>query len=123
MLTCTPPSYTLPTHMAQTHGFPSRMTMAQLREMLSSMVACMLGKDRVDATPFSRNTDGMDIFDLCKEAKVALTKAGYNQHGHARMLSGTTGEPLDTPVFSGESSLRFDPICFDPNRTDPSLAR
>jgi DNA-directed RNA polymerase II subunit RPB2 len=74
------------------HGLPSRMTMAQLLEMLLGKV-CALEGEIGDGTPFN----GLSSDQIGE----VLTKHGFHSRGEETMFNGSTGEPLKTTVFIG----------------------
>lgn len=74
------------------HGFPSRMTCAQLIECLLGKV-CALKGGTFDGTMFKK----VDIESIAAE----LEQYGYNRYGYERMISGITGEFIDGLVFFG----------------------
>ena len=75
------------------HALPSRMTIGQLIEMLSTQYGLMLGSI-IDGTIF----DNQDpISDLSKK----LPKLGIHPHGDYQLYSGNTGNMMSTSVFFG----------------------
>jgi len=74
------------------HGFPSRMTVGKMIELISGKAGVMTGKLRY-GTAF-----GGDKVD---EMGKLLVEAGYNYHGKDYVTSGVTGEPLQAYVFFG----------------------
>lgn len=74
------------------HGFPSRMTVGKMIELISGKAAALDG-GYADATAFKKN----EIKEIC----AALTKNGYNYSGKDIFYSGTTGEPLEAYIFYG----------------------
>jgi len=71
---------------------PSRMTVGQLVETLSSKEAAINGHF-VDGTPFSDYN--------IKEIPPILEKLGYSPHGTEVMYNGMTGEKIQTEIFIG----------------------
>lgn len=74
------------------HAVPSRMTIGQLIECVLAKVAALTGTEG-DATPFSPHSID-DVSNLLREL-------GFQRHGHERLYSGFTGQPLSTLVFIG----------------------
>lgn len=74
------------------HGYPSRMTVGKLIELLSGKAAAHDGRFRY-GTAFGG--DGI------KDAAEALVKAGFSYTGKDALISGVTGEYLNCYVFSG----------------------
>ena len=88
------------------HGFPSRMTLAQLIGMLGGNVAAMTG-DTVDGTPFE------DLADADDESADAVFHAlgnqleacGLHPKGLAVYRDGVTGRAYDCKVFEGQIAM------------------
>lgn len=74
------------------HGFPSRMTVGKLLELLGSKAAVLDGRFR-DGTAFAG--------DSLKSLSQALVKNGFHYQGKDYLTSGLTGEPLPAFVFFG----------------------
>ncbi|XP_011169543.1 DNA-directed RNA polymerase III subunit RPC2 isoform X1 [Solenopsis invicta] len=74
------------------HGFPSRMTVGKLIEVLAGKAGVVNGKFQ-DATAFG----GAKVEDLCEE----LAKNGYNYLGKDFFYNGMTGRPLIGYIYSG----------------------
>jgi DNA-directed RNA polymerase beta subunit len=74
------------------HGMPSRMTCAQLIESLICNV-CAIKGTHFDGTIFKKN-------DIESYAEI-LEQYGMNRYGYDRMISGVTGEFIDTLIFFG----------------------
>ncbi|KAI5171457.1 DNA-directed RNA polymerase III subunit RPC2 [Pancytospora epiphaga] len=74
------------------HGFPSRMTVGKMIELVSGKAALLEGVP-ADATAFKKN----EIESICE----TLTKNGYSYSGKDMFTSGTTGEPLEAYIFYG----------------------
>jgi DNA-directed RNA polymerase III subunit RPC2 len=64
------------------HGFPSRMTVGKLMELIGGKVHVLDGKQKY-GTAFG----GDKITDLCE----SLLKNGYNYEGKEYLTSGITG--------------------------------
>ncbi|XP_051174312.1 DNA-directed RNA polymerase III subunit RPC2 [Leptopilina boulardi] len=74
------------------HGFPSRMTVGKLIEIIAGKAGVLKGEFHY-GTAFG----GSKVKDVCDE----LEKQGYNYLGKDFFYSGTTGEPLQAYVYSG----------------------
>ncbi|CAH0385289.1 unnamed protein product [Bemisia tabaci] len=78
------------------HGFPSRMTIAMMIEMMAGKSAALHGM-KYDATPFKFNEENtaIDYFGKLLEA------GGFNYYGTERMYSGTNGREMKASIFFG----------------------
>ncbi|XP_069682789.1 DNA-directed RNA polymerase I subunit RPA2 [Periplaneta americana] len=78
------------------HGFPSRMTVAMMIEVMAGKSAALHGLVH-DATPFkfSERDTAIDYFSKMLEA------GGYNYHGTERMYSGIDGREIKADIFFG----------------------
>ncbi|KAB7501033.1 DNA-directed RNA polymerase III subunit RPC2 [Armadillidium nasatum] len=74
------------------HGFPSRMTVGKLLELIGSKAAALEGKFNY-GTAFG----GTSIKDILED----LVKHGFNYEGKDILYSGLTGEPLPSYIFFG----------------------
>ncbi|CAD6208297.1 GSCOCG00003306001-RA-CDS [Cotesia congregata] len=74
------------------HGFPSRMTVGKLIELLAGKAGVLNGEPHY-GTAFG----GSKISDVCEE----LVKKGFNYLGKDMFYSGITGEPLQAYIYSG----------------------
>ncbi|XP_035736738.1 DNA-directed RNA polymerase III subunit RPC2-like [Vespa mandarinia] len=74
------------------HGFPSRMTVGKLIELLAGKAGVLQGQFHY-GTAFG----GSKVEDVCEE----LRKHGFNYLGKDIFYSGTTGEPLQAYIYSG----------------------
>ncbi|EXJ60748.1 DNA-directed RNA polymerase III subunit RPC2 [Cladophialophora yegresii CBS 114405] len=74
------------------HGFPSRMTVGKMLELVSGKAGILKGKFEY-GTAFG----GSKLEDMSK----ALLEAGYSYDGKDYLTSGITGEPLPAYVFTG----------------------
>ena len=74
------------------HYLPTRMTIGQVKETMSAMLAAIMGHT-VDGTVFN------DI-DL-DEIGDKLEEVGFNRHGESVMYCGETGRKIDTTIFIG----------------------
>lgn len=74
------------------HGFPSRMTVGKLKELLAGKSAVVKGTIH-DATVFGGTS--------LQEMESILTDAGYHLKSKEIMTSGITGEPLKAYIYFG----------------------
>jgi len=74
------------------HGFPSRMTVGKMIELLSGKAGALCGHQG-DGSAFA----GDKVEDCARN----LVKHGYNYLGKDILTSGLTGEPLKAYVFMG----------------------
>ncbi|XP_043266534.1 DNA-directed RNA polymerase III subunit RPC2 [Venturia canescens] len=74
------------------HGFPSRMTVGKLIELLAGKAGVLKGEFHY-GTAFG----GSKVSDVCEE----LVNHGYNYMGKDIFYSGITGEPLQAYIYSG----------------------
>lgn len=74
------------------HGFPSRMTVGKLIELLAGKAGLFEGKFHY-GTAFG----GSKVADVCEE----LMRHGFNYLGKDFFYSGITGEPLQAYIYSG----------------------
>nr|UXY87667.1 second-largest subunit of RNA polymerase III [Cryptomonas curvata] len=82
----------IPDLIMNPHGFPSRMTIGKMIELIGSKISSLLGKF-FDGTPFKK-------FDI-KLAQKKLTTLGFSKNCKDFFFSGETGYPLQMFVFSG----------------------
>lgn len=78
------------------NGFPSRMTIGMMVELMSGKAGALHGLFN-DSTPFQFDEDvrAVDYFaDM-------LVKAGYQYSGNETLYSGYTGETLKVEIFTG----------------------
>lgn len=79
------------------HCIPSRMTIAQLIEILAGIVGAIAGT-QINATAFEH----LYVNDTPPEMlKKILHQYGLASHGHQRLISGVTGELMESEVFVG----------------------
>ncbi|XP_034256310.1 DNA-directed RNA polymerase I subunit RPA2 [Thrips palmi] len=78
------------------HGFPSRMTIAMMVEIMAGKAAAVHGFVQ-DATPF-RFTEDDTAIDYCGRL---LEAAGYNYYGTEKMYSGIDGREMNASIFFG----------------------
>lgn len=74
------------------HGFPSRMTIGKMIELVSGKAAVMEG-EYADATSFKDN----EVQEVCE----TLVRHGYSYSGKDIFTSGTTGEQFEAYIFYG----------------------
>uniref|UniRef100_A0A1B6DRA4 DNA-directed RNA polymerase subunit beta n=1 Tax=Clastoptera arizonana TaxID=38151 RepID=A0A1B6DRA4_9HEMI len=74
------------------HGFPSRMTVGKLIELLAGKAGVLEGTFHY-GTAFG----GSKVSDVCEE----LVKHGFNYQGKDFFYSGISGEPLEAYIYSG----------------------
>ncbi|XP_015905674.1 DNA-directed RNA polymerase III subunit RPC2 [Parasteatoda tepidariorum] len=74
------------------HGFPSRMTVGKLIELLAGKAGVMTGKIKY-GTAFG----GDKVLDIGED----LIRCGFNYQGKDCMTSGITGEPLISYIYFG----------------------
>jgi len=80
------------------HGFPSRMTIAQMVESMAGKAGAIHGLCQ-DATPFTFSEDpGNDAIDYFAQQ---LEKAGYNYYGTETLYSGVSGVEIKAEIFFG----------------------
>merc|ERR1719510_1561497 len=74
------------------HGFPSRMTVGKMIELVSGKAGVLNGRFG-DGTAFG----GDKVEDVCTD----LVHAGFSYTGKDYLTSGITGEPLQAYIFMG----------------------
>ena len=79
------------------HGFPSRMTVGKLIELLVGKAGVYEGRQAY-ASAFGEEFGSTDT---PASASEALIRNGINYVGKDIMYSGTNGQPLDAYIFSG----------------------
>ncbi len=79
------------------HGFPSRMTVGKLIELLVGKAGVYEGRQAY-ATAFGEEFGSTDTPSAASEI---LIRNGLNYVGKDVMYSGTNGQPLDAYIFSG----------------------
>ncbi|KIY91386.1 DNA-directed RNA polymerase III subunit C2 [Monoraphidium neglectum] len=79
------------------HGFPSRMTVGKLIELLGSKAAVLSGQWQY-GTAFGEPSGLASKVD---DISALLVEAGYSYHGKDFLTSGITGEPLEAFIFMG----------------------
>ena len=75
------------------HAIPSRMTIAQLQEMLLGKAVALDGRFG-DGTPFTGR-------DVVAEAGAVLERHGYQRHGDEILYDGRTGAQIRVEIFVG----------------------
>jgi DNA-directed RNA polymerase II subunit RPB2 len=80
-----------PDMIVNPHAFPSRMTIGQFIESMSTKLGVEIGA-LIDSTPFStQNRVG--------ETSELLLKAGFHPYGHEVLYNGQTGEMMEAEIF------------------------
>ena len=74
------------------HGFPSRMTVGKMIELLAGKAGLFIGKQQY-GTAFGGST--------VQDMSQILVDNGYNYCGKDYLTSGITGEPLEAYIFMG----------------------
>ncbi|KJH50741.1 DNA-directed RNA polymerase, beta subunit [Dictyocaulus viviparus] len=82
----------VPDMIMNPHGYPSRMTVGKLMELLSSKNAVLSGRYHY-GTAFG----GDQVNDVCDE----LASRGYNYLGKDMLTSGITGQQLSAYIYFG----------------------
>jgi DNA-directed RNA polymerase II subunit RPB2 len=82
-----------PDMIVNPHAFPSRMTIGQFVETMSTKLGVHMGCS-VDSTPFSAS-------NRVPEMKTLLEKAGFHPYGHEMLYNGHTGEMILSEIFMG----------------------
>ncbi|CAL6019037.1 DNA-directed_RNA polymerase subunit beta [Hexamita inflata] len=82
----------VPDQIMNPHGFPSRMTIGKMLELLCGKQAVQLGKG-ADGSLFQESK--------VKEVCGGLLERGFNYHGKDILMSGLTGMPCRSYVFEG----------------------
>ena len=79
------------------HGFPSRMTVGKMIELIAGKAGVLEGKLKY-GTAFGEHSGAANDVDGCSQ--ILLAK-GFNYLGKDFMTSGITGEPISAYIFSG----------------------
>jgi DNA-directed RNA polymerase II subunit RPB2 len=82
-----------PDMIVNPHAFPSRMTIGQFVESMSTKLGLHMGCS-VDSTAFSAS-------GRVPEVKSLLEKAGMHPMGHEMLYNGMTGEMIQAEIFMG----------------------
>ena len=82
----------VPDMIMNPHGFPSRMTVGKLKELVAGKAGVLDGKFAY-GTAFGGTT--------VEEMTETLVRKGYNYQGKEILTSGITGEPLSAYIFFG----------------------
>jgi DNA-directed RNA polymerase II subunit RPB2 len=82
----------IPDLIMNPHAIPSRMTVGQLIESISSKIGAVEGKF-MDGTPFN-NYNVRDLPNILK-------KLGYSPYGTETMYCGITGKKIEAEIFIG----------------------
>jgi len=81
-----------PDMILSTHAIPSRMTVAQIIELIGGKVGALRG-EKVDATAY-HNEDKDELRDQ-------LEKLGFEKSGKETMYNGVTGEEMEAEIMIG----------------------
>ncbi|MFB6116591.1 MAG: DNA-directed RNA polymerase subunit B, partial [Candidatus Nanosalina sp.] len=81
-----------PDMILSTHAIPSRMTVAQIIELIGGKVGALRG-EKVDATAY-HNEDKDELRDQ-------LEKLGFERSGKETMYNGVTGEEMEAEIMIG----------------------
>lgn len=87
----------IPDLIMNPHGFPSRMTVGKLLELLVGKAGIYEGRQSY-STAFGEEFGSADTAEAAAEA---LIRSGLNYTGKDVFYSGMNGEPLDAYIFSG----------------------
>eukprot|EP00605_Chrysophyceae_sp_TOSAG23-4_P001848 GSChrysophyteH1.ASY1.ANO1.2040.1 assembled CDS len=79
------------------HGFPSRMTVGKMIELVSGKAAVFAGRQGYGSAFGEESGSADKIEDVCAE----LVTHGYSYVGKDSFTSGITGEPIQGFVFAG----------------------
>ncbi|CAM9169604.1 unnamed protein product [Laminaria digitata] len=79
------------------HGFPSRMTVGKMVELVAGKAGVLHGHQAY-GTAFGEEYGSADRVHLCCQA---LVERGYSYVGKDMLTSGTGGEPLMNYIFAG----------------------
>ncbi|CAN0149114.1 unnamed protein product, partial [Ectocarpus fasciculatus] len=79
------------------HGFPSRMTVGKMVELVAGKAGVLHGHQAY-GTAFGEEHGSADRVHLCCQA---LVERGYSYVGKDMLTSGTGGEPLMNYIFAG----------------------
>ncbi|GFR49601.1 hypothetical protein Agub_g11671, partial [Astrephomene gubernaculifera] len=79
------------------HGFPSRMTVGKMIELLGSKAAVSSGRFHY-GTAFGEPSN---LADKVEDISATLVRHGFSYSGKDFLTSGITGEPLEAYIFMG----------------------
>jgi DNA-directed RNA polymerase III subunit RPC2 len=79
------------------HGFPSRMTVGKMIEIVAGKAGALTGEQKYGSAFGEDSGSAHKVDDVCSQ----LVKEGYSYHGKDIFTSGTTGEPIRGYVFAG----------------------
>lgn len=99
---------TCPDIIMNPHGFPSRMTVGKMLELLSGKAGVLKGKFEYGTAFGGSKAEVMS---------QVLIDAGYSYAGKDYLTSGITGQPLESYVFMGP--IYYQKVCL----TSPLLSR
>ncbi|KAJ9505006.1 hypothetical protein QJQ45_008457, partial [Haematococcus lacustris] len=79
------------------HGFPSRMTVGKMIELLGSKAAVNSGRFHY-GTAFGEPSN---LANKVEDISATLVSLGFSYSGKDQLTSGITGEPLEAYIFMG----------------------
>lgn len=84
------------------HGFPSRMTVGKMIELISGKAGVLKGKIALGTAfdQYSRQSED-DYVSTPDQMSSILQEMGYSFSGKDYLTSGITGEPLEAYIFNG----------------------
>ena len=88
---------TCPDLIMNPHGFPSRMTVGKLLELVVGKAGVFEGRQAY-ASAFGELEGNADTAEAAAKALIAN---GFNYSGKDPLYSGTSGNPLDAYIFTG----------------------
>jgi hypothetical protein len=83
------------------HGFPSRMTVGKVLELLGSKAAAETGRLHYGSAFGEAHPGPTVLADKVGDIAAELVAAGFSYSGKDLLHSGLTGEPLPAYVFMG----------------------
>ena len=78
------------------HGFPSRMTVGKMIEILGGKAAALSGILQ-DATAFENKSEGDHV--TCQEMGEILKQNGFHYQGKDILTSGVNGQPMQAYIY------------------------
>ena len=79
------------------HGFPSRMTVGKMIEIIAGKAGTFEGRQGYGSAFGERFGNADKVEDACK----TLVKHGFSYVGKDILTSGITGQPLQSYIFAG----------------------
>ncbi|XP_028968904.1 DNA-directed RNA polymerase III subunit RPC2 isoform X2 [Galendromus occidentalis] len=80
------------------HGFPSRMTVGKMIEILAGKAAALSGEVQ-DATAFENKSEGEPV--TCSEMGELLQRNGFHFQGKDILTCGVNGQPMQAYIYRG----------------------